>query len=136
MSLATYIGCNIEIPINDDEPSDEFFYIGSCFADEVNLLNVKNHQFSTPYVYEVSSHWGIEISKYMNPKTCAQSKKKLIRLCEIMDNYIKKDDFFKLYSCWVGEEYRKREGDITLTINDFDINQIEIPEQTLVRFVK
>jgi hypothetical protein len=25
MSLASYIGCNIEIPINDDEYSDDFF---------------------------------------------------------------------------------------------------------------
>jgi len=136
MSLATYIGCNIEIPIIDDESSDEFFYIGSCFADELNLLNVKKYQFNTPYVYEVSSHWGIEISEYMNQKTCAQSKKKLIRLCEIMDNHIKKGAFFELYSCWVGEETDNRESEITLQINNFDINQINIPEKTLVRFEK
>ncbi|MDK8643770.1 hypothetical protein ACQRXC_27405 (plasmid) [Niallia taxi] len=53
-----------------------------------------------------------------------------------MDNYIKKDDFFELYSCWVGEEADKREGETTLQINDFDINQINIPEKTLVRFEK
>lgn len=63
-------------------------------------------------------------------------KKKLIKLCEVMDNYIKKDDFFELYSCWVGEEADKREGETTLQINDFDINQINIPEKTLVRFEK
>ena len=136
MSLATYIGCNIEILINDDESSDEIFYFGSCFADELNLLDVKKYQFTTPYVYEVSSHWGIEISEYMNPETCAQSKKKLKKLCEILDNYIKKDDFFEMYSCWVGEEADKREGETTLQINDFDINQINIPEKTLVRFEK
>ncbi|CAK6471594.1 hypothetical protein BFRIG_01340 [Peribacillus frigoritolerans] len=85
MSLASYIGCNIEIPIND-EYSDEFLYIGGCFAGEFDLLNVKKYQFTTPYVYEVSSHWGIDISEYMNPKTCAESKRKLIELCKIMDS--------------------------------------------------
>ncbi|MCD1164039.1 hypothetical protein [Peribacillus frigoritolerans] len=136
MSLASYIGCNIEIPINDDEYSDEFLYIGGCFAGEFELLNVKEYQFTTPYVYEVSSHWGIEISKYMNPRTCAESKKKLIELCEIMDSYLEKGDFFELYSCWLGEEDEKRNGEITLQINNFDIDQIEIPEKTLVRFEK
>ncbi|MFF2458761.1 hypothetical protein [Peribacillus simplex] len=136
MSLASYIGCNIEIPINDDEYSDEFFYIGGCFAGEFDLLNVKKYQFTTPYVYEVSSHWGIDISEYMNPKTCAESKKKLIELCKIMDSYLEKGDLFELYSCWVGEEAEKRDGEITLLINNFDIDQIKIPEKTLVRFEK
>jgi hypothetical protein len=36
----------------------------------------------------------------------------------------------------VGEETDKREGELTLQINNFDINQIEIPEKTLVRFKK
>ncbi|MDQ0859754.1 hypothetical protein [Bacillus sp. V2I10] len=105
-------------------------------SDQQSGLNVKKYQFTTPYVYEVSSHWGIEITEYMNPKTCVQSKKKLIELCKIKDNYLKKGDFFELYSCWVGEEAEKREGEITLQINNFDINQIEIPEKTLVRFEK
>jgi hypothetical protein len=136
MSLASYIGCNIEIPINDDEYSDDSFYIGSCFAGEYDLLNVKKYQFTTPYVYEVSSHWGIEITEYTNPKSCAESKKKLIELCEFMDSYLEKGGFFELYSCWVGEEAEKREGEITLQINNFDIDQIEISEKTLVGFEK
>lgn len=41
MSLASYIGCNIEIPSSDDEYSDDFFYIGSCFAGENEMLYVK-----------------------------------------------------------------------------------------------
>ena len=135
MSLASYIGCNIEIPNNDDEYSD-VFYIGSCFASEYDLLDIKKYQFTTPYVYEVSSHWGIEITEYMYPKTCAESKKKLIELCGIMDSYLEEGDFFELYSCWVGEEAEKREGEITLQINNFEIDQIKIPEKTLVRLEK
>ena len=35
MSLASYIGCNVEIPLsNEDEDSEGLFYIGSCFSDE------------------------------------------------------------------------------------------------------
>ncbi|MBO1511084.1 hypothetical protein [Metabacillus bambusae] len=136
MSLASYIGCNIEISINDDDYSDDSFYIGSCFADKHDLLNVKKYQFTTPYVYEVSSHWGIKISEYTTPEICAESKKKLIELCKIMDSYLEKGDFFELYSCWVGEEAEEREGEITLQMNNFDIDQIEIPEKTLVIFEK
>ncbi|WHY55989.1 hypothetical protein [Peribacillus simplex] len=136
MSLASYIGCNIEIPSNDEEYKEDFFYIGSCFAGENDLFNVKKYQFTTSYAYEVSSHWGIVISEYTTPDICAESKKKLIELCEIMDSYLGKGDFFELYSCWVGEETEKREGGISLQMNNFDIQQIEIPEKTLVRFEK
>lgn len=136
MSLASYIGCNIKLPISDDEYSDDSLYIGGCFADEENLKNVKKYQFTTPYVYEVSSHWGINISEYTNPEICTESKAKLLELCKRMDGYIKEGDYFELYSCWVGEENEKREGEITLQINNFDIDQIEMPEKTLVRLEK
>jgi uncharacterized protein YpmS len=49
---------------------------------------------------------------------------------------LKKGDFFELYSCWVVDEDEKREGQLTLELNNFDIDQIQIPEKTLVRFVK
>ncbi|AZU62396.1 hypothetical protein [Neobacillus mesonae] len=136
MSLASYIGCNIELTINDDEYSDASFYIGRCFAGVNELQNVRKYQFTTPYVYEVSSHWGIEISEYMNQVTYAESKVNLLELCKRMDSYLEKGDYFELYSCWIGEETDKREGEIILQINNFDIDQIEIPEKTLVRFEK
>lgn len=53
-----------------------------------------------------------------------------------MDSYLEKGDFFELYSCWVGEETESREGEKTLQINNFDIDQIDIPAKTLVRFEK
>lgn len=135
MSLASYIGCNVEIPLSDEE-SDDLIIIGDCFSNEYDRRNVKKYQFTTPFVYEVSSDWGIEISEYMSPKMLAESKEKLFALCEIMDSYLEKGDYFELYSCWVGEEAEKREGEITLRINNFDIEQIEIPEKTLVRLEK
>ncbi|WP_375219180.1 hypothetical protein [Psychrobacillus sp. PGGUH221] len=100
MSLASYIGCNIEIPLSSEE-SDDLIVIGDCFSNKYNRRDVKKHQFTTPFVYEVSSDLGIEISEYMNPKTRAESKEKLIELCKILDSYIDKGDYFELYSCWV-----------------------------------
>ncbi|CAM3829232.1 hypothetical protein GCM10009865_05740 [Aeromicrobium ponti] len=134
MSLATYIGSNVELSINDE--SDDLVTIGSYFSDEGHRLNVKKYQFTTPYVYEVSSDWGIEISKYMKKSICKESKEKLILLCKLMDSYLKSGDFFELYSCWVGEETEKRKGELTLNINSFDIDRIEMPEKTLVRIEK
>jgi hypothetical protein len=135
MSLASYIGCNVPIPYSDDD-TEGLIFIGGCFTSERELHDVKKHQFTTPYVYEISSHWGIEISEYTNPRICAESKKKLIELCKLMDGYLEKGDFFELYSFWVGDEDEKRVGELTLELNNFDIDQIQIPEKTLVRFVK
>lgn len=34
MSLASYIGCNVETPISDDENLDEdLMFIGDCISD-------------------------------------------------------------------------------------------------------
>lgn len=135
MSLASYIGCNVEIPISEED-LDEFMIIRDCFSNNDQRINVKKYQFTTPYVYEISSDWGIEISKDVNTEINTESKAKLIALCNIINTYIEEGDFFELYSCWVGEEADKREDGIILDINNFDSDQIEIPEKTLVRFEK
>lgn len=135
MSLASYIGCNVKIPLSNDD-SNDVILIGDCFSDEVHKINVKKHQFTTDNVYEVSTGWGINISEYTNYSIRTESKQKLIRLCEIMNQYLEQGDYFELYSCWIGEEIDNREGELTLQINNFDIDHIEIPEKTLVRFEK
>lgn len=135
MSLASYIGCNVEVPLSNDEENN-LIYIGDCFSNKYNKQDVQKYQFTTPFVYEVSSDWGIEISEDMNQTTCAESKKKLIALCEIMDSYLEKGDYFELYSCWVGEEKDKRVGEITLKIDKLNVDLIELPEKTLVRIEK
>ncbi|MEH6965753.1 hypothetical protein V7195_22445 [Priestia megaterium] len=104
MSLATYTGPNVELPINNNLVTN-----GSCFSDERNRLNIKKRQFTTPYVYEVSSDWGIEITEYMNKSRRKKSKEKLIVLCKLMDRYFKSGDFFEWYSCLVGEETEEQE---------------------------
>ncbi|WP_203364606.1 hypothetical protein [Bacillus sp. REN10] len=135
MSLASYIGCNVEIPLSDDD-SNDVILIGNCFSDEVHRINVKKNQLTTDYVYEVSTHWGINISEYTNQRVRTESRQKLIRLCEIMDEYLGKGDYFELYTCWIGEEYEEREGELTIQLKNFDIDKISIPERTVVRFEK
>ncbi|NEW02700.1 hypothetical protein GYH73_017320 [Bacillus megaterium] len=134
MSLATYIGSNVELPINDE--LDDIVTIGSCFSDKMHRLNIKKHHFTTSYVYEVSSDLGIEITEYMNKSRLKESKEKLLALCRLMDHYLKSGDFFELYSCWIGEEAEEREGALTLNIHYFDIDAIKMPEKTLVRIEK
>jgi len=134
MSLASYIGFNVEMPINDD--SVDLVTIGICFSDEEHRINVQKYQFTTLYVYEVLSDWGINISIYTIKRTCKESKEKLIRLCEIMNEYLEKGDYFELYSCWISEETEKRDGEQTLQLNNYVIDKISIPEKTLVRFEK
>ena len=135
MSLAGYIGCNIELPLSDPD-SNDLIIIGNCFSSEFERQNVKKYQFVTPYVYEVSSDWGIEISRSIDTSASIESKKKLRRLCEIMDSYLEKGDFFEHYTCWIGEERKVRSSNLTLKLNEFDIDRIEMPEKTLVRFEK
>lgn len=135
MSLASYIGCNVQLQVNDSE-SEELIYIGACFAGDEELGSVRKYQFSTPFVYEVSSHWGIEITEYINEDTLNESKQKLLELCKIMDKYLQKGDYFELYSCWIGEESDQRVGKVTLPIYGFNIDQLVLPEKTLVRFEK
>lgn len=135
MSLASYIGCNIEIPRTDEDSTDPV-YIGNCFSDKYNRMDVKKHQFSTPFVYEVSTDWGMEISANTTQEISAESKLKLMRLCEIMEGYLERGDFFELYSCWIGEEKDKREGEMILQLQYFDVDQLELPEKTLVRIEK
>jgi len=135
VSLASYIGCSIEIPATDENPADPI-YIGSCFSDKYNRLDVKKYQYSTPFVYEISTDWGIEISDETSREICTESKVKLMRLCEIMRSCLCEGDFFELYSCWVGEEKDEREGEIALQLGGFDVEQLELPQKTLVRIIK
>lgn len=136
MSLASYIGCNVEIPLSSEEEREDFFYIGDCFSNKYNKQDVQKYQFSTPFVYEVSSDWGIEISEHMNQTICAESKKKLLALLQIMDRCLDEGDYFELYSCWVGEEADKRIGEISLKMDTLNVDLIEMPEKTLVRIEK
>ncbi|MDA2338679.1 hypothetical protein PDN15_06345 [Bacillus cereus] len=74
MSLASYIGCNVEIPLTDSDSNDVIVF-GSCFSDESMLKIVQEYQFQTNYTYEVSTSWGIELVEWQNVKKKKKRKK-------------------------------------------------------------
>lgn len=58
---------------------------------QISTTNKMYKNINLPHLlYMKSSDWGIEISEDMNQTTCAESKKKLIALCEITDSYLEK----------------------------------------------
>ncbi|HDR7706521.1 TPA: hypothetical protein QCX91_004172 [Bacillus thuringiensis] len=131
MSLASYIGCNVEIPLTEPDSNDVIVF-GSCFADESMLEMVQEYQFQTNYIYEVSTSWGIELVEWQNVKEKKEAKEKLLTLCKIMED----GDYIELFSCWVGDEDKERVGELKLKINHFNIDELCIPERTLVRIEK
>lgn len=74
MSLASYIGCNVEIPLTEPDSNDVIVF-GSCFADESMLEMVQEYQFQTNYIYEVSTSWGIELVEWQNVKEKRSERK-------------------------------------------------------------
>ncbi|ACJ81413.1 hypothetical protein ACS2QC_05720 [Bacillus cereus group sp. Bce033] len=53
-----------------------------------------------------------------------------------MERYLNNGDYFELFSGWVGNEDKERLGELKLKINHFNIDEIRIPERTLVRIEK
>ncbi|MEM5649781.1 hypothetical protein AAHB57_19215 [Bacillus cereus] len=74
MSLASYIGCNVEIPLTVPDSNDVIVF-GLCFSDESMLEIVQEYQFQTNFTYEVSTSWGIELVEWQNVKEKKKRKK-------------------------------------------------------------
>ncbi|MDA1676241.1 MULTISPECIES: hypothetical protein [unclassified Bacillus cereus group] len=74
MSLASYIGCNVEIPLTDPDSNDVIIF-GPCFSDERMLEIVQEFQFQTSYTHEVSMSWGIELYECKTEKEKKEAKK-------------------------------------------------------------
>ncbi|WP_241667522.1 MULTISPECIES: hypothetical protein [Bacillus] len=74
MSLASYIGCNVEIQLTVPDSNDVIVF-GPCFSDESMLEIVQEFQFQTNFTYEVSTSWGIELVEWQNVKEKKKRKK-------------------------------------------------------------
>ncbi|MBJ8021496.1 MULTISPECIES: hypothetical protein [Bacillus cereus group] len=74
MSLASYIGCNVEIQLTVPDSNDVIVF-GPCFSDESMLEIVQEYQFQTNFTYEVSTSWGIEFVEWQNVKEKKKRKK-------------------------------------------------------------
>ncbi|MCU5454283.1 hypothetical protein OCA97_09725 [Bacillus cereus] len=74
MSLASYIGCNVEIQLTVPDSNDVIVF-EPCFSDESMLEIVQEYQFQTNFTYEVSTSWGIELVEWQNVKEKKKRKK-------------------------------------------------------------
>ena len=134
MSLASYIGCNVEIPLTDPDSNDVIVF-GPCFSDESMLEIVQEFQFKQVIHMKFQRVGALNL---LSGKLKERRKKlkKLLALCTIMEGYLNDEDYFELFSCWVGDEDKERLGELKLKINHFNIDEIRIPERTLVRIEK
>lgn len=60
MSLASYIGWNVEIPLTDPDSNDVIVF-GPCFSDESML--------------EIETMWGIELDEWQTEREKKEAKK-------------------------------------------------------------
>ena len=134
MSLASYIGCNVEIPLTDPDSNDVIVF-GPCFQMKVCLKLYKSFNFKQVTRMKLKQ---CGVLNLMSGKLKGRRKKlkKLLALCAIMEGYLNDGDYFELFSCWVGDEDKERVGELELKINHFNIDEIRIPERTLVRIEK
>ena len=134
MSLASYIGCNVEIPLTDPD-SNDVIVLGHVFQMKVCLKLYKS--FNSKQVIHMKFQ-RVGALNLLSGKLKERRKKlkKLLALCTIMEGYLNDGDYFELFSCWVGDEDKERLGELKLKINHFNIDEIRIPERTLVRIEK
>ncbi|MFY0781363.1 hypothetical protein AB1K18_13950 [Peribacillus simplex] len=139
MSIVNYLGCDFILPLSDDDCTDEIL-IGSNFSEVQDRENVRKH-FSTKYkyVYEIYSNefvgiWFNDYYKSEYPKSNKEGQQNFKALCDLLDNHLSEGDHCQLYTCWVGDELdeRKVEFDQTITLNNYDIGDIELYEKTLL----
>lgn len=140
MSLASYICMERQIPdqyLNLDEEDETLpLYIGPCFADKDCLYEVKTRHFHKCYVYEISSHWGIEIVEPFDSEIALESKEKLRYLFTLMSDFLDEGESFELYTCWIGEESDPQVKSMTLSLALDQLEDIEIPERTHILITK
>lgn len=140
MSLASYICMERQIPehyLNLDEKGETVpLYIGPCFADQDCLYEVKTKHFHKWYVYEISSHWGIEIVEPFDSEIALESKEKLRYLFTLMSDFLDEGESFELYTCWIGEESDPQVKSMTLSLALDQLEDIEIPERTHMLITK
>ena len=140
MSLASYICMERQIPeqyLNLDEKDETVpLYIGPCFADEDCLYEVKTKHFHKWYVYEISSHWGIEIVEPFDSEIALESKEKLRYLFTLMSDFLDEGESFELYTCWIGEESDPQVKSMKLSLALDQLEDIEIPERTHILITK
>ncbi|KPN94733.1 hypothetical protein [Lysinibacillus sp. ZYM-1] len=136
MSMATYIGLNFPVEINDDYTEDEV-EINYVFSDQENRQAVQQKHFSTPYIYEIATKgapiWDMhDENKMYSPHNYEKSKRTFLHVFDFLKDLLAKGDYCEIYICWVGEEEDNCENKFELTLNESPVNEIEIYEKCLI----
>jgi hypothetical protein len=68
------------------------------------------------------------------PRSNTEAQKSFLALCELLDPHFEEGNYCELYIYWVGDEKeeRNKELDQIINLNNFDINNIQIYEKTLL----
>ncbi|WP_108671358.1 hypothetical protein [Peribacillus acanthi] len=137
MSMATYIGLNFEVKINEYYTEEEV-EIDYVFSDEENRNVVQQKHFTTPYIYEVSEKghpiWQMnEDQRIHSPHNYEKSKKTFLYLCDLLKQLLPKGDYCEIYICWLGEEDEEREKITEIHLNNLQIRSIDIEEKCFIR---
>jgi hypothetical protein len=139
MSLATYLGCNFNVEITDDV-TDNPIEIGYIFSDENNRRDCQTTHFTTQNVYEIdlpNPIWGLNSYQKKNfPHNYKKSQRDFSALCDLLKTFLKPGEYCEIYPCWLGEELESREGEYTIRLDDFNLNEIDIYEKYLIKLVK
>ncbi|MBA9027441.1 hypothetical protein [Peribacillus huizhouensis] len=139
MSLATYLGCNFKVEITD-EVTDDLIEISYIFSEEKDRRNVQKKHFTTQNVYEIELpnpiYWISHYQKKNSPHNYKKSQIDFITLCDLLKQYLKPGEYCEIYPCWLGEELEPNEGECTIRLDDYNIDEIEIYEKCLVRIEK
>ncbi len=137
MSMATYIGLNFAVKLNEYYTEDEV-EIDYVFSDEENRNVVKQKHFTTHYIYEVSEKghpiWQMnEYQKIHSPHNYEKSKKTFLYLCHLLKELLPQGDYCEIYICWLGEEDEEREDELKINLNNLQIEEIDIYEKCFIR---
>jgi hypothetical protein len=137
MTIVNYLGCNYNLPFSEDDSDDKILIVES-FPGNKAKESVKKH-FSTMFVYEAltksrSSIWFNKSYNRYFPTNNTESQESFLALCQLLNTYLQEGDYCELYICWAGDEEEDRnvELDRTINLNNFDINDIQIYEKTLL----
>jgi hypothetical protein len=137
VSIVNYLGCNFTLPISDDDSEDEVL-VNECFPNTEMKQILKKH-LSTIQVYEIlgKGHVGIWFNddyKMRHPRSNIDSQESFLALCRLLDSYLKEGDYCEFYVCWAGDEEEDRDAELdqTINLNNFNINDIQIYEKTLL----
>lgn len=138
MSMATYIGLNFEVKLNEYLTENEV-EIDYVFSDEENRHVVKQKHFSTPYIFEVSEKdgpiWQMnEYQKTHSPHNYEKSKKTFLYLCHLLKELLPQGDYCEIYVCWLGEENEEREENLIIDLKNIQIEEMNIYEECFIRF--